>query len=246
MNTDNMTVSGETIDFGPCAFLDVYDPAAVFSSIDHAGRYAYENQPRIAQWNLARLAETLLPLIDEDADRAVELATASVSGFSHLYQDRWLAVMRAKLGLRTPLEGDAELARDWLEVMRKSEVDFTLGFRRLCDAADSASHDSEVRSLFGAPSDYDRWAAAWRLRLAREPDIGLSRCQAMRAVNPAVIPRNHRIEEIIAAATDDGDFQPFHEMSRVLETPYVLAQDDSPYADPPRPDERVTATFCGT
>jgi uncharacterized protein YdiU (UPF0061 family) len=217
--------------------MDAYDPATVFSSIDHMGRYRYSNQPRIAQWNLARLAETLLPLIDADTDRSVELATASINGFADIYESRWLAVMRAKIGLTTEEEGDLELVNALLDAMHANAVDFTLAFRRLGEG------DEAMRALFAAPAAHDNWAARWRSRLAQEPENDETRRQAMNAINPAIIPRNHKVEAMIEAAVSDQDFEPFHEMVRVLSTPYV---DAAGYADPPPPDQRVYQTFCGT
>jgi uncharacterized protein YdiU (UPF0061 family) len=245
MNTDNMAVSGETIDYGPCAFMDAYDPETVFSSIDRMGRYAYQNQPHIAQWNLARFAETLLPLIDADLDRAVELATEVVSGFSARYERYWLTGMRAKIGLRTAEEGDADLVRAFLDALHKNAADFTLTFRRLGDAAASPEGDAAIRTLFSDPAGYDAWAARWRSRLERESGDAIGRKAAMRGVNPSVIPRNHRIEAVIEAAIE-GEFAPFHEMVHVLSGPYGGVSEASKYCDPPPPDNRVYQTFCGT
>jgi serine/tyrosine/threonine adenylyltransferase len=256
MNTDNMAVSGETIDFGPCAFMDSYDPAAVFSSIDSHGRYAFGNQPHAAVWNLARFAETLLPLIDSSADRAVELATEVVTAFSARFAEHWLAGARGKLGLSTPEEGDPALVEDLLNAMHRNQADFTLTFRALCEAAESgdaesdaaknAAADSNLRTLFSNPQECDQWLRRWRERLARDPRKSQARAHAMRQVNPAVIPRNHRIEEVIAAATDRDDFGPFIELSTVLSQPYRALEGLESYADPPRPEERVLRTFCGT
>ncbi|MGO9987795.1 MAG: protein adenylyltransferase SelO [Steroidobacteraceae bacterium] len=245
MNTDNMTVAGETIDFGPCAFMDAYDPATVFSSIDGMGRYAYANQPPAAQWNLARFAETLLPLIDEDGSRAVELATEVIAAFSHQFDRYWLAGMRGKLGLFTEESGDLELTRRWLELLHRNQCDYTLSFRRLCDAA-RADGDAALRSSFAYPVDYEEWAAVWRSRLAREPQSEGERAAAMRRVNPAFIPRNHRIERVIAAAVEREDFAPFEEMLLVLSQPYQDQPAFESYTAPPQPEERVLQTFCGT
>jgi uncharacterized protein YdiU (UPF0061 family) len=246
MNTDNMAVSGETIDFGPCAFMDSYDPAAVFSSIDRQGRYAFGNQPHAAVWNLARLAETLLPIIDSSADRAVELASEVVAAFSVHFADAWLAGLRRKLGLSMREDGDAALADDLLDAMHRNHADFTLAFRRLCDAAESEERDGGVRSLFANPRNYDEWASRWRARLAREPLEPRARAEAMRQVNPAFIPRNHRIEQVINAAVENQDFGPFAEMSTALSQPYQPLEGFESYADPPDPSERVLQTFCGT
>ncbi len=249
MNTDNMAVCGETIDFGPCAFLDAYDSAAVFSSIDHQGRYAYGNQPHAAAWNLTRFAETLLPIIDPQPDRAVELATAELAEFSIAFAAAHLAGWRAKLGLAAAEEGDAALAKDLLDNMQRNQADFTLTFRRLCDVAespDSAAAAGPWCSLFANPEDCAAWLRRWRERLGREPAAApAARAQVMRRVNPAFIPRNHRIEAVINAA-QAGDFSLFEEMSAVLAQPYQEQPQFQSYADPPQPGERVLQTFCGT
>jgi len=250
MNTDNTAVSGETIDFGPCAFMDAYDPATVFSSIDAMGRYAYANQPLAAQWNLARFAETLLALIDADVNRAAEAAGAEIDAFSERFALQWLIGMRHKFGLLTPLDGDLELVRAWLDAMHRNGCDYTLTFRRLCDLADSDADaraaDAELRSSFSQPGEYETWAADWRSRLAREPDSGKQRARSMRRVNPAFIPRNHRVEQIIAAAIERADFAPFEELLKVLSRPYDAQPGFEAYAAPPRAAERVLRTFCGT
>jgi uncharacterized protein YdiU (UPF0061 family) len=246
MNTDNMAVSGETIDYGPCAFVDAYDPAAVFSSIDRQGRYAYANQPHAAVWNLARFAETLLPIIDADGDRAVALASEALTVFSTRFADESQAGMRRKLGLSAREEGDAALADDLLDAMHRSQADFTLTFRGLCEAAEREAADPRVRGLFVNPRDYDEWAVRWRARLARDPLDPRSRAAAMRQTNPAVIPRNHRIEQVIEAAVERQDFEPFARMSEVLSQPYRLGEGFESYADAPQPAERVRQTFCGT
>jgi uncharacterized protein YdiU (UPF0061 family) len=246
MNTDNMAVSGETIDFGPCAFMDSYDPATVFSSIDEQGRYAYANQPHAAVWNLARFAETLLPLVDASADRAVELAGAVLETFASRFSELSLAGVRRKLGLSAREEGDAALAGDLLEAMHRNQADFTLTFRGLCDAAEDDAGDARIRALFANPRDYDEWAVRWRARLAREAQEPRSRAGSMRAANPAFIPRNHRIQQVIDAAVEAGDFAPFARLSAVLARPYEIVPGFEPYADPPEPGERVLRTFCGT
>jgi uncharacterized protein YdiU (UPF0061 family) len=246
MNTDNMAVSGETIDFGPCAFMDSYDPAAVFSSIDRQGRYAYGNQPHAAVWNLARFAETLLPIIDPDADRAVELASEVLATFAARFSELSLSGMRRKLGLMNGEDGDAALAEDLLDAMHRNQADFTLTFRRLCEAAAGDAGDAGVRSLFANPGDYDRWSARWRARLARESLEPQTRAEAMRRINPAFIPRNHRIEQVINAAVERQDFEPFAELCTVLSQPYLSRAGFEPYTDPPQPGEHVLQTFCGT
>ena len=246
MNTDNMAVSGETIDFGPCAFMDSYDPAAVFSSIDGQGRYSYGNQPHAAVWNLARFAETLLPIIDASPDRAVELAGAVLETFGTRFAELSLAGVRRKLGLSAREDGDAALAADLLDAMHRNQADFTMTFRGLCDAAEHDAADERMRSLFVNPRDYDEWAARWRARLAREAPEPRARAQAMRMANPAFIPRNHRIQRVIDAAVEAGDFAPFAELSAALARPYQPAAGFEPYADPPEAGERVLRTFCGT
>jgi uncharacterized protein YdiU (UPF0061 family) len=248
MNTDNTAISGETIDFGPCAFMDAYDPATVFSSIDSRGRYAYANQPAAAQWNLARFAETLLPLIDTDLSRAVEAAGPIVESFQAHFEAQWLSGMRSKLGLAAGDEGDLPLVRAWLEVMHRNECDYTLTFRRLCDVAESAggAAESELRASFMHPGEYDEWAAGWRSRLGREPRSPGERASSMRRVNPAYIARNHRVEAVIAAAVEHDDFGPFEQMLEVLSRPYEQRTGFETYAAPPQPAERVLETFCGT
>jgi uncharacterized protein YdiU (UPF0061 family) len=220
MNTDNMSIAGETIDYGPCAFMDAYDPARVFSSIDRYGRYAYANQPGIALWNLTRLAECLLPLLSEDLDEAVGQAEAALGTFADLFNTAYLEGMRRKLGLTEEREDDLALVQDLLDRMAASKADFTLTFRRLCDAAIGPEGDAAVRSLFEDPASYDDWAARWRVRLAGEPQDGAARRAAMRRVNPAFIPRNHRVEEVIEAAEERQDFAPFEQLVSVLSSPY--------------------------
>jgi serine/tyrosine/threonine adenylyltransferase len=246
MNTDNTSISGETIDYGPCAFMDHYDPKQVFSSIDEMGRYAYANQPRIAQWNLTRLAECLLPLISEDQDKAVTEAQAAIGEFVEIFDAAYQAGLRRKLGLLTARDDDRMLAQDLLDTMAKNQADFTLTFRRLSDAALGPDHDGEIRQLFADPAAYDEWAARWRQRLGEEPQDSRARRTAMRAVNPAFIPRNHRVEAVIEAAVNRDDFAPFEELLAVLSKPYEDQPAFSAYAEPPEPHERVLQTFCGT
>ena len=246
MNTDNMAVSGETIDFGPCAFMDAYDPGTVFSAIDAHGRYAYQNQPAAAQWNLARFAETLLTLIDPGSERAIELATALIADFPREFDQNWLAGMRRKLGLFSEGEGDISLVRTLLDVLHRAGADFTLTFRRLCAAAESEAGDAELVGSFAQPAEFNEWLRGWRARVAREPQSGSEHAAYMRSVNPAVIPRNHRIEAAIVAAVQSADYAPFEELSQVLSRPYEDHSSLRDYANPPRPEERVLQTFCGT
>lgn len=246
MNTDNMAIAGETIDYGPCAFLDSYDHQAVFSSIDRAGRYAYFRQPAIGGWNLTRFAECLLRLLSDDSKAAIADAQEALGAYASVYEDAYVAKLRRKLGLLTDREEDAELGRDLLQAMEMSRADFTLTFRRLSDAAGAADADAQVRCLFDDASAYDQWAARWRDRLAREPTEVAIRQATMQAVNPAYIPRNHRVEAAIRAAVDEDDFGPFHELSTVLSNPYEDQPSFSHYAEPPEEEEQVFRTFCGT
>ncbi len=246
MNTDNTSISGETIDYGPCAFMDHYDPATVFSSIDEQGRYAYANQPRIALWNLTRLAECLLPLLSDVQDTAIAEAQAVLEGFAERFDGAYQGGLRSKLGLFTARDGDPALAQDLLDAMAKNQADFTLTFRRLSDAAQDPADDREVRQLFADPAAYDDWAARWRQRISDEPQDAAARRTAMRGVNPAFIPRNHRIEAVIEAAVNCDDFAPFEELLAVLSEPYEDQPSLSAYAEPPEPHQRVLKTFCGT
>ncbi|KMW57569.1 Selenoprotein O and cysteine-containing-like protein [Candidatus Rhodobacter oscarellae] len=232
MNTDNSHVAGETIDYGPCAFMDDFHPDKVFSSIDQFGRYAYGRQPEIAVWNMAQLATSLLPLIDEDIDKAVKLATDAVHRFPDIYREAWLKEFRAKIGLATEEDGDAALIEGLLGRMATLRVDFTNTFRGLSEGT--------ARQQFSDPAAYDGWAEEWQARLAREPGDPIA---LMRATNPAVIPRNHRVEEAIQAATSE-DYAPFFKLNAVLSKPFELSEAD--YAKPPQPEEVVHQTFCGT
>ncbi len=245
MNTDNMTLSGETIDYGPCAFMDAYHPDKVFSSIDQFGRYAYRNQPQIAVWNLAQLATCLLPLIDADQDKAIETATETINRFGDHYMDAWRDVFRAKLGLAEAREDDAELAQNLLSRMAEGRADFTLTFRRLSELGDGPEADDPVRALFADPALFDGWAARWRQRLAMEQSAPDARRAAMRAANPAFIPRNHRVEQAIEAAVA-GDYAPFETLVEVLSAPFEEQPAHAAYQDPPAPGEEVRQTFCGT
>ena len=237
MNTDNMTVSGETIDYGPCAFMEAYDPAAVFSSIDAHGRYAFGNQPAIAGWNLARFAETLLPLISEKSEEAVAKAMEALNTFAPEFDAQVRRGQRAKLGLPDEGDGDAALADDWLALLHAQRVDFTLGWRRLADAADG--NDAALRALFTDAGALDAWLARWRTREPSGP--------AMRRVNPFVIARNHRVEEALAAASDDDDLAPFERLLAALREPFVEDDAQAPYAQPAAREVTDSyQTFCGT
>lgn len=238
MNTDNTAISGETIDYGPCAFMDAYDPATVFSSIDVNGRYAYANQPAIIAWNLARLAEALLPLIDEDADRAVQIAEAKVNGFADVYRGKWLAMMRGKLGLLGSDEGDYQLITDLLAWMKSNHADYANTFRDLASQTKPENPPYDCRA-------FTDWHARWQTRLEQNDQPPAAARQLMQRTNPAVIPRNHKVEEALAAATE-GDLEPFRALQKALESPYEDHEGLSPYQSPPEPGERVYQTFCGT
>lgn len=244
MNTDNMTISGETIDYGPCAFMDNYDPQTVFSSIDTRGRYAYGNQPTIANWNLARLADTLLPLIDQNESRAVEFATDVVNRFPEVYTSRWLDGMRAKLGLTTKEHGDAALVNDLLSLMTDHNADFTRVMRNLAGAVRGDS--LTVRSLFEEPAAFDRWLEMWQARLAHEPLDPESRALTMDQLNPLYIPRNHKVEEALSAAVDDSDYVPFEKLCEVLARPFDERVGLEDYARPAPASFGPYRTFCGT
>jgi serine/tyrosine/threonine adenylyltransferase len=246
MNTDNTSISGETIDYGPCAFMDHYDPAAVFSSIDEFGRYAYANQPRIALWNLTRLAECLLPLLADNQDAGIAEAQEILGGFPDKFTATYQAGLRAKIGLFTKRDGDEALAQDLLDAMAKNQADFTLTFRRLGAAAGDPANDTAVRQLFAEPAAFDEWAVRWRQRTTDEAQSAVERQSAMHAFNPAFIPRNHRIEAVIEAAMNRGDFAPFEELIAVLAKPFEDQPSFAGYAEPPQTHQRVLQTFCGT
>jgi serine/tyrosine/threonine adenylyltransferase len=238
MNTDNMTISGETIDYGPCAFMDTYDPATVFSSIDREGRYAYGNQPYIAVWNLARLAEPLLPLLHENEEQAVEIAQEALSHFEQLYKSNWLSGMRAKLGLFNEEEADGELVDDLLSMMQKYRADYTNTFRAF------TFENWEETALFGNP-EFTQWHERWQVRLGRQKETKASSQELMRASNPAVIPRNHRVEEALEAA-ERGDISVMERLLQVLSKPYEHSTEQEEYCTLPQPSNRPYKTFCGT
>jgi uncharacterized protein YdiU (UPF0061 family) len=246
MNTDNMALSGETIDYGPCAFMEAYTPRAVFSSIDRQGRYAYENQPAIAQWNLARFAETLLPLIDsEDPDRAIPAATGVLQEFVDAYESVWLSGVRAKLGFQAAAVGDRDLATDWLALLEEQKVDFTLAWRRLADLA--AGNAKPLDALFPDAHALGAWIDRWRRRAAQEPIEPEARIAAMNCVNPLYIPRNHRVEEALAAASDRADLEPFGRLLEVIANPFEERPALEIYTQPAPPEMTANyRTFCGT
>ncbi|MFT7465288.1 MAG: hypothetical protein ACI9EF_003653, partial [Pseudohongiellaceae bacterium] len=247
MNTDNTSIVGETIDYGPCAFMDTFHPDQVFSSIDHGGRYAYKNQPAIAHWNLSGLAQTLLPLIDDDEKTAIALASEALDTFRGQFEALHLAGMRRKLGLTEEQPEDDALLQGLLTCMANNQADFTLTFRGLCAASDPTTTGSkDVGALFAKPEEFAAWAAGWHKRLATEAISTSDRQTLMRSVNPAFIPRNHRIEEVIQAATRCNDLAPFHQLLEVLGAPFDEQPHNARFRAPPSTDEIVQQTFCGT
>ena len=240
MNTDNVSIAGETIDYGPCAFMDEFHPDRVFSSIDQHGRYAYSNQPRIAHWNLVQFAQAILPLLGEDEKLAVEQAQLAINAFPNLYQTAYQTGFNAKLGLVELQEGDADLGNDLLKLMAEQKVDFTLAFRHLCN-----EDLGPFNALFENQDDVDIWLERWQKRLEDGDNSAADGHALMLKANPALIPRNHRIEQAIRAALED-DFEPFHRLCRVLERPFEEQEDAADLMLPPQPKEVVPYTFCGT
>jgi uncharacterized protein YdiU (UPF0061 family) len=239
MNTDNMTISGETIDYGPCAFMDTYDPATVFSSIDTYGRYAYGNQPSIAAWNLTRFAETLLPLIHDNQEQAVKLAQDEISKFSELYHTHWFSGMRAKLGIFNEEKEDESLIENLLSLMEKHRADYTNTFRALTFGK------LEDTTMFNIP-EFDQWHDRWQARLDRQEESKVSSQQLMGDSNPGVIPRNHRVEEALEAAVKQGDYSVMERLLDVLAKPYAHLPEQTDYTASPEPSTRPYRTFCGT
>ena len=244
MNTDNMTISGETIDYGPCAFMDIYDPSTVFSSIDRLGRYAYANQAPVAQWNLARLAETLLQLIDTDSQKAIELAMQKVRSFAVKYQELWLSGMRSKLGLSNSETDDQALADELFASMDQQAVDFTKLFRYLADSLQGDT--TKVKALFDDAEKFDQWYGHWQSRLERNPMAVPERIAAMHKVNPVYIPRNHLVEDALEAAEKEFNLEPLEKLLTVLADPFSEKKEFSEYAEPAPEDLPPYQTFCGT
>ena len=247
MNTDNMLVCGETIDYGPCAFMDAFNPEQVYSSIDHGGRYAYRNQPGIAHWNLSCLAQALLPVLDDNPERAVALAQKAIDAFPEQFLNANTRCMARKLGLQSIEEQDTALVEDLWQLMAEHKLDFTLAFRRLADLAHERDNPEQtVSTLFEFPQALQPWLARWRTRLDQETLSGAERQRSMDLVNPALIPRNHLVEAAIAAATDRDDLSVFNRLMDVLEEPHVYRAELAQFATPPRPEQVVQQTFCGT
>ena len=238
MNTDNMALSGETIDYGPCAFMDSFDPATVFSSIDRNGRYSYSNQPYIAQWNLARLAESLLPLIDQEREDAIGMAENALNAFEEVYKSKWLAMMGSKLGLLEAKKEDEKLITELLDWMHQSSADFTNTFRDFCKP-DLPNKEAYLNKNF------QNWHTRWQLRLDKEEQELDASLALMRSVNPAIIPRNHKVEEALQAG-EQGDLNPLQNLLKALKNPYEEGDLLTHYQAPPEPSEKVYQTFCGT
>ena len=239
MNTDNMAISGETIDYGPCAFMDQYDPATVFSSIDREGRYAYANQPYIGGWNLARFAETLLPLLDNNQEQALQLAQENISEFTKLFQKNWLTGMREKLGIFNEEEQDESLFEELLNLMHKYKADYTNTFLAL------TFDKYEENELFGSVG-FSQWKERWLGRLERQEETKEQSRQLMRSSNPAVIPRNHRVEEALEAAVNHEDYGVMNRLLAVLSNPYAHTPEQVEYGKLPEPSKSPYQTFCGT
>ena len=244
MNTDNTAISGQTIDYGPCAFMDTFSPATVFSSIDTQGRYAYGNQPPILIWNLCRLAETLLPLIDDDKDAAVEIVTKEVKGFEKEFKNNWLNLMRRKIGLNTEEENDFELIQTLLNAMQEGEADFTLTFRRLSQV--TLGDRATIRDLFSNPAPYELWEAEWISRLQNETPQPGSRVSMMNKVNPIYIPRNHKVEEALSMAVEEGDLKEFQNLLSIVSNPFNEIAGQEKYSNPAPKTNVPYRTFCGT
>jgi len=239
MNTDNVALSGETIDYGPCAFMDHYDPLTVFSSIDHQGRYSFANQPIIAQWNLARLAETILPLISDNNEKALKLAEEAINAFADLYQSKWLDMMRRKIGLITKKNEDKDLISELLDTMQKHKADFTNTFRFLSE--DILSGDDIFKT-----EEFLIWYKKWKLRLKKESNTFENIKKIMDTNNPRIIPRNHLVEKALKSA-EEGDLETFVDFSKIIKNPYSSSIDvPKKYLNPPNDSEKVLQTFCGT
>ena len=239
MNTDNMAVSGETIDYGPCAFMDIYDPATVFSSIDTEGRYAYGNQLYIGGWNLARFAESLLSLLHDDQKKAVEMAQEEISGFMEQYENHWVNGMRAKLGMFNEEKEDRTVIEDLLKLMYKHQMDYTNTFRAL-------TLDELLDSPLAETDEFSKWLKRWHDRLERQHETKPSVQQLMRRSNPAIIPRNHRVEEALEAAVEHGDFSAIKRLLNVLADPFAYSTEQAEYCTLPPKSNRPYRTFCGT
>lgn len=239
MNTDNMTISGETIDYGPCAFMDAYDPATVFSSIDRQGRYAYGNQPYIGGWNLARFAETLLPLLDDDQDKAIKMATDAIGEFNKFYHANWLAGMTAKLGIFNEEKQDETLIEDLLSMMKKYQADYTNTFLAL-------TFDTMEETVLFGTAEFSKWNEMWQARLGKQQETKADSHQLMRNSNPALIPRNHQVEAALEASVENGDNSVMERLLAVLANPFAYSPEQAEYCALPEKSTIPYQTFCGT
>ncbi|WP_010299699.1 protein adenylyltransferase SelO [Candidatus Odyssella thessalonicensis] len=246
MNTDNTSITGETIDYGPCAFMDTYDPNTVYSSIDYYGRYAYANQPPIAQWNIGSLIECLLFMLAFEEDQAKQTKAELIQLFQTAYQEHWLNNMASKLGLSQPSTVDLPLIQEFLRLMRTNKADYTLSFYYLRPAIDAAADSKDLKNLLGQEPGLETWLKAWRARLSQENQNKLQTVAIMAAANPVFIPRNHRVEQAIKAAVEHNDLSLAKRLISVLSRPYVEQPENYEYMLPPSPGEEVLQTFCGT
>ena len=246
MNTDNMAITCETIDYGPCAFMDCFDNSKVFSSIDHLGRYSYGNQPRIAQWNLARLAETLLPLIDNSTRNAVKIASKVIDSFSGRFKDYWINGMRRKIGLTNAESSDENLINSLLDLMKENKSDFTVTFRNLSNTVFNKNKERHLKKLFNNSKNFDDWITKWKYRINLEKKSKKQILNLMLGVNPAIIPRNHIVEKSILAAESNGNYSHFNNLVDALKNPFEEIEKNKKYQMPPNTDEEVLRTFCGT
>ena len=244
MNTDNMTISGETIDYGPCAFMDVYDPSTVFSSIDENGRYSYKNQPKILTWNLTRLAETLIPLVHKDQNEAIKLLTEVLQLIKPVYTNYWLSSMRSKIGLSKEDHDDINLISELLNLMKINKVDFTLCFRYLSKAL--VGDIKSIKNLFKNDIAFDNWMTLWKERVSQESISDEKIASSMNAVNPLYIPRNHKVEEALKAAVFDNNMKPFLKLHDILKNPYDEIKEFYEYEKPVKNSSVRYKTFCGT
>jgi uncharacterized protein YdiU (UPF0061 family) len=246
MNTDNSLISGETVDYGPCAFIDTYHPDTVFSSIDHGGRYCYRNQPGIAHWNLTMLAQALLPLIDKETSVSVEKAQEVINTFPEYFSEQHNSGLAKKFGLEELHESDKQMVDNFFEIMSKDELDFTLTFRYLSDLADETSLHPKIKVPDTTKNSLNSWFAGWLQRLGQEAVVKSDRQSMMYRANPAFIPRNHLVELAINEATLNQNYLVFESMKKVLTNPFEFNPSEALYAEPPRPDQIVRQTFCGT
>ena len=244
MNTDNMTISGETIDYGPCAFMDIYNPSTVFSSIDKNGRYSYENQPKILTWNLTRLAETLLHLVHDDQNEAIKLLTEVLQLIKPVYTNYWLSLMRSKIGLSKEEQDDMQLISQLLSLMEINKVDFTLCFRSLSKAL--VGDKKSIKNLFKNDIAFDNWMALWKERLSHESISDEKIASSMDLVNPLYIPRNHKVEEALEAAVFHNNMKPFNKLHGILKNPYQEVKGLHEYEKPDENSKEKYKTYCGT